>query len=317
MIIPVYNAEHIVVTGGAALGEPISFSDELVLDDVYQLRPNGQLVNLDIMVNAKTGVFTSRNHHGQRFHLDCCLTLMTHAGLTQEALILVAVTDDEVDAVYLLPLAQLEPQVDYRLIGIERHTATRRFAQAGCGAFGGGTRITLSDGRLCPVENLAAGDLVLTRDHGPQHVRWIEKTTLRACGSFAPVVINKGVLNNDADLVVRADHRLFVYQRVDYLRVGRAEVLIKASQMIDDDGIYLRQGGFIDYFQLVFDAHYLIFAEGICAETQRIDALSRPGLHLAVNLPDHPPSRILSYDVATDLIASTQAADLLRRASAG
>lgn len=315
MVIAPYKATDLIATDGVALGEPISFADELVLDDVYQLTPHSQPLQLELHPQGDSTVFARPDRPGNTVHMDCCLTLMTPTGATIEALILVDVADGMAEGVYLLPLGVLESQMDYRLVGIERQTATRRLALAGCGAFASGTRISLADGRLCPVERLNCGDLVLTRDRGPQPLRWTAKTTLRATGSFAPVVISKGTLHNDADLVVRADHKIFVYQRADHLGTGRAEVLIRARQLIDDVTVYRRTGGFIDYYQLVLDAHDLVYAEGICAETQRIDAISRPGMPEGARLPDHPPNRLTEYEVAANLIAPSHAAALLRKAS--
>lgn len=316
IIIDVYRASDFVATNGVARGEPLSFADELMLDDVYQLAPGGRTEQLDLAPQTGQTVLSRRDRPYSLVHLDCCITLMTPQGATHEALILVEVADDAVVDVYLLPLGPLVPQVDYRLVGVERHIATRRFAQAGCGSFASGTRITMGDGRLCPVETLAPGDLILTRDSGKQPLRWIGKTTLRASGSFAPVVIAKGALHNAADLVVRADHRLFVYQRADHLGAGRAEVLIRARHLINGDTVFLRPGGFIDYYQLVFDAHHIIFAEGISAESQRVDAASRPALPDDAPLADHPPARLLGYEVAANLIAPAKAAALLHKASA-
>ena len=62
----------------------------------------------------------------------------------------------------------------------------------------------------------------------------------------------KGALHNENDLVLRPDHRLFVYQRKDHMGAGRAEVLIKARHLVDDESVTRRRGGFIDYFQAGF-----------------------------------------------------------------
>ena len=314
-IIDVYRASDMVVTNGVARGEPMSFADELALDDVYQLASGSGLIQLTLVTRPGQNALSRSDRPDSVVHLDCCITLMTPEGTTKEVLILVEVAEDAVVDVYVLPLAPLRPQMDYRLVGVERHIATRRFAQAGCGSFAGGTRITMGDGRLVPVENLTTGDLILTRDNGKQPLRWIGKTTLRASGSFAPVVIAKGALHNEADLVVRADHRLFVYQRADHLGAGRAEVLIRARHLVNGDTVFRRPGGFIDYYQLVFDAHDIIYAEGISAESQRVDAASRPALPDDARLSDHPPARLLDYEVATNLIAPAKAAALLHKAS--
>ena len=127
--------------------------------------------------------------------------------------------------------------------------------------------ITLGDGSQRPIEALLPGDRVLTRDHGPQELRWIGHVTLRAVGAYAPVVIPAGVMGNEADLIVSQHHRMFLYQRQRADGVSKSEILLQAKHLVDDDRIYLREGGFVDYFSLVFDAHEIIYAEGIPAES--------------------------------------------------
>ena len=108
---------------------------------------------------------------------------------------------------------------------------------------------------------------VLTRDHGPQPLRWIGNATLRAVGSFAPVVITKDTLGNAGDLIVSQHHRMFLYQRRRQASVPQAELLVQARHLADGDAIFIREGGFVDYFSLVFDSHEIIYAEGIPAES--------------------------------------------------
>ena len=47
---------------------------------------------------------------------------------------------------------------------------------------------------LVPVEMLAPGDLVCTRDDGPQPLRWTGSRTVPAEGKLAPVLIREGSL---------------------------------------------------------------------------------------------------------------------------
>lgn len=230
-------------------------------------------------------------------------------------MILVEIQDDMVAEVYVLPLGEMLSMVDYRLVGIARHTATKRFAEAASGSFARGTRITMADGAMREIETLKAGDMVLTRDAGRQPVKCIGQATLRATGSFAPVVIKKGALHNDNDLVVRADHRLFIYQRDDSLGAGRAEVLIKARHLVDHATVLRKRGGFIDYFQLVFEQHHIIYAEGIAAESHLVDPHTRGALPDGMAALHHGHRAHLDYEVKDNLIPLAKAAALLRKAS--
>ena len=312
--IDVFRAAQVIASDGVTKGEPLSFADELVLDDVFQIAADAAMAALDL-VDDTAGLRRASAPHNT-VHLDCCLTLMAPDGATHEALVLVEVEDDTVANIFLLPLGELRPTINYRLVGVARHTATRRFAEAASGAFARGTRITMDDGQMRPVEALTAGDVVLTRDAGKQPIRHIGQATLRATGSFAPVVITKGALHNEGDLVVRPDHRLFIYQREDHFGAGRSEVLIKARHLVDHHAVVRRRGGFVDYFQLIFDEHHIIYAEGIAAESHLISPHTRHALPADVASPDHAHRPHLDYEVKTSLIPSEQAASLLRKASA-
>jgi len=313
--IEVYAASDVIASDGVTKGEALSFADELVLDDVFRVAAGAETRTLDLLSGAN-GLSLAKGAQNP-VHLDSCLTLIAPDGGTYEALILVEVEDNAVADIYLLALGELLPQVDYRLVGVERHTATKRFAEAASGSFARGTRITMHDGKMRPIEALSPGDMVLTRDAGQQPVRWLRQSTLRATGSFAPVVITEGALHNEADLVLRPDHRLFIYQREDFLGAGRAEVLIKARHLVDGKTVIRRRGGFIDYFQIIFDEHYIIYAEGIAAESHLVDTRTRAALPEGLGAQDHSHRPHLDYEVKDNLIPFDKAAALLRKASAG
>ncbi len=55
-----------------------------------------------------------------------------------------------------------------------------------------------------------------------------------------------------------------------------AEVLVQAKHLVDGEAIFLREGGFVDYFSLVFDQHEIIYAEGIPAESLMVNDATCP-----------------------------------------
>jgi len=324
--IPVYPAADITVVNGANLGDSLSFAAELDLDDTYELSVDARMRRLSV-VAADNDTFTiapdsTLGRAGATLHLDSCLTLMSTTGQTTELLVLVEVDDKaHVANVYALPLAQLTPRMGYALVGIERDTARQKFAQVACVSFSRGTHITMASGAQRPVEELAVGDIVLTRDDGPQPVRWIGQSTVRAVGEFAPIRIRAGTLHNERDLLVSPDHRLFIYQRFDALGAGRHEVLVRARHLVNGDTVVRQSGGFVDYFQLLFDRHHIIFAEGIAAETFLVDTRTRDALPrelgetLSQALQGHGDRRHLEYEVSETLLHHPDAASILKRAS--
>ena len=324
--IPVYPAEAITVVNGANLGDPLSFATELDLDDTYELHLGGALQRLSISSDASGALAvaegTSIGRPGDTLHLDSCLTLMTAMGTTTEVLILVEVdAQGDVEAVFALPLAQLTHRLDYTLVGIDQSGAAAKFAEVACVSFSRGTQITLASGAQKPIEDLQVGDSVLTRDDGPQQVRWIGSSTVRATGDFAPICIRAGALHNAEDLYVSPEHRLFIYQRSDALGAGRHELLVRARHLVNGDSIVQADGGFIDYFQVLFDSHQIIYAEGIAAETLLIDTRTRPVLpqelseKLTQALPGHSDRSHLEFEVNKALLDHPDAAAILRRAS--
>lgn len=317
----VYRASDFVCSDGVAEGDPISFADELVMDDVYTLAPGARRERLSIVLGQGPRSFTvapdsAAGGVGRQVHLDSCVTLMAPDSTTCEIIVLVELEDGGVEGIYLLPLVALSEDTGYRLVGFDREVAARRFAEVACVSFCRGTHITLASGEQRRIEDLKVGDKVLTRDDGPQAIRWIGQTTLRAVGEFAPIVIRKGALHNENDLRLSPDHRIFVYQRRDRLGAGRAEVLVKARHLINGDTVVQEDGGFMDYFQLLFDQHEIIYAEGIAAESLLIDQRTRPALPAdATARGRHEYRAHLDYEVSERLLASGDAVEKLRRAS--
>jgi hypothetical protein len=316
----VYPAQDFVVTDGVAEGDAVSFADELVMDDVYQLSATADRQPLALALRAggeaaRVAPGTGIGKPANAIHFDCCLTLMEPDGTTTEVLVLVEVEDAAVAGIYLLPLGALRPRTDYRLVGLDRKTATTRFAEVACVSFTRGTHITLASGEQVPIERLRVGDRVLTRDDGPQPIRWIGQNTIRAVGAFAPVMIRQGALHNENDLVLSPDHRIFIYQRQDHLGAGRAEVLVKVRHLVNGTSVIQLDGGFVEYFQLLFDDHQIIYAEGIAAESLLIDPRTRAALPDAVGGTRHGFRTHLGYEVQENLLSVPDAVDLLRRAS--
>lgn len=321
-----YQALDFTVVNGANLGDALSFADDLELADTYELHRDARASRLALMAEGP-GRFTITPESdlgtaGTTVHLDSCLTFMSGNGQTTEMIVLVAVdARGHMSETFILPLAPVTPRTGYALVGFDHAIARQKFAEVACVSFTRGTRITLASGAQKPVEDLAVGDMVLTRDDGVQQLHWIGQSTVRAVGEFAPIRIRAGTLHNENDLLVSPDHRLFIYQRSDALGAGRPEVLVRARHLINGDSVVTEQGGFVDYFQLLFDAHQIIYAEGIAAETLLVDTRTRQALPehvnnaLASSLPGHETRAHFDYEVGENLLNHLDAAELLRRAS--
>ena len=309
---------------GANLGDPIMDCAHLILADVYALRKSATPTRLSVVPGQTPGEFSISHDSvigmaGATIYLDSCITLMSQAGETSEAIVIVEISNGLVATTYLMPLSPIAADQTYTLVKIDQSDAKTRFSDIACVSFTRGTHVLLADGSQTLIETLQTGDSVMTRDHGGQKIRWIGKQTFRASGDFAPILIRRGALNNSNDLSVGPNHRLFIYQRSDQLNAGQNEVTVRAELLVNGDTVVQTPGGFTDYYQLLFDRHEVIFVEGIAAETMLADHRARPAIppkvrkSLAADV--HGEASLLGHDLNGGDLAGIEASELLRRVS--
>lgn len=286
----IFPAADFEVVSGANLGDPLTGTDDLCLGDVYMLYDESRAIEVTIADAARphatearfmeTGSAQHRVAHGSELGspgdpltLQGRLTLMAPDGDTVDLVLIGHRRSRQAqDDLFFLPLAPIEPRVQYTLLSADPDTGDVRLSDITPVAFTRGTRITLADGTQRAIEDLAPGDKVLTRDSGPQPVRWIGRRTVRAVGACAPVVVTRGTLSNESDLIVSQQQRLFIYRRGQRRLAETSEVLIKARDLVDDESVFIRRGGFVEYFHLVFDRHEIIYAEYIPTESLLLNA---------------------------------------------
>lgn len=271
----VFPADCIRVQSGANLFDAIGDIDAVCLGDVYQLDHRAQAATLRL-APPRTGTdaiervqrILSGSDIGAPGDEICVVARLTLMGADARMLdVLIFRFAKDRAAVFAMPLGAMLVGLEYTLIQASAGAGDVPLTQMICVSFTRGTQILLPDGSPSPVEALAPGVPVLTRDHGPQPVRWVGRATLRAEGSMAPVVITAGTLGNVDDLIVSQHQRVFLYQRQRLEGLDGAEVLVQAKHLVDDRTVFVRPGGFVDYFSLVFDRHEIIYAEGVPIES--------------------------------------------------
>ncbi|SIN95979.1 Hint domain-containing protein [Vannielia litorea] len=276
----VFSGQDLHVTSGANLGDRLGPTDELCEGDTYGLAEEAEVSKLALVSEAGRLLVAGDSEIGRAgdaVTLAGRLTFMGGDGGGTE-LVVIELPGPEGGTRHFLPLQPMEPRVDYALIGVSNDPGEVHLSDLTSFAFARGTAITLASGAQRPVEDLAPGDRVLTRDHGAQPVRWIGTQTVRAVGAYAPVVITRDTLGNAADLILSQHQRLFVYQRGADRVTETAEMLVKAALLVDDDAVFVRKGGFVDYFTLVFDHHEVIYAECIPVESLELSPDTRHSL---------------------------------------
>jgi hypothetical protein len=199
--------------------------------------------------------------------------------------------------------------------------------------FGMGTMIDTVSGP-CPVETLRPGDLVLTRDGGPQPLRWQGGSHVTAQGlgerpNLRPILIRAGALgagSPNRDLVVSPQHRVLVRSRIAHRLFKDGEILVAARHLIGLPGIEVTvPAGGITYFHLLFDRHEIVMSDGAWSESlfagpQALNSVSDAARReifalfpdLAAGLAPQPARRLLTGREARQL-ADRQRRNLGRR----
>jgi hypothetical protein len=270
----VFRADQVYVIHGVNAGDALGGPQDVCEGDIYALEQDVRPLRLMLSHGMGAPDGPQRVGHGSQIgqpdepiRLEARYTLMAPDGDRIDVLLMRL----DSGAALALPLSPMSDHADYTLVAIDAAPEPVPLADLLCVSFARGTAITLADGRQCPIEDLTPGTRVLTRDHGPQPLRWLGQATLRAVGAFAPVVITAGTLGNAGDLIVSPHHRIFLYQRARMAGLQTSELLVQARHLVDDAAVFQRPGGFVDYFSLVFDRHEMIYAEGVPAESLMVN----------------------------------------------
>ena len=190
-------------------------------------------------------------------------------------------TQAEVAAVTTYPIVSIKlPEPRYFKVNYNAAYAGRNdlasFATVTAPCFTLGTLILTDTGER-PVEDLAPGDRVWTRDHGFQPIRWtgrrrLDPTTLAATPKLRPIRIRAGALGDGMprdDLIVSPQHRVLVRSAIAQRMFGTAELLVPAKQLLELPGIALAEDlAEVTYLHLMFEHHEILLSNG--AETESL-----------------------------------------------
>lgn len=152
--------------------------------------------------------------------------------------------------------------------------------------FAMGVLVETSDGPR-PVESIRPGDRVLTRDCGPQVVRWAGQRSLSLAEVLAnpalqPVELAPGALGPglpDRALTLSPQHRLLLAGPRCELLFGEIEVLVPALHLAGRAGVS-RPLAPVTYVHLMFDRHQIVQTHGIWSES------FQPGERVLCAMPD-------------------------------
>ena len=131
------------------------------------------------------------------------------------------------------------------------------------------------------IEHLRPGDLLMTKDNGPQAIRWIwarhcPVANLRSDPALGPIRVAKGALGAGLprrDLLVSRHHRLLLCSKIAKRMYGKSEVLAPAKDLTAIKGIDEAPiTGNVTYYHILMGRHEILFAEGAPAESLYLGA---------------------------------------------
>ena len=297
----VFDTSAFRVVLGANLLDPTDHAANLVLGDIYNLHSEASsktLIHVTATIKSEGSEKTLQvvapgseiGKAGTPITPISRLTFMSDDATLTEVLVLSIGNGD----ICIHPLRPLRPRFDYTLLTAEADTGYAEFATVGMVSFARGTKIELADGGHCAVEDIQSGMALRTRDHGAQHVQSVSFQTVSAESVSAPVVIPKDFIGNSAELLVSPEYPLYLADNPIEPGVLATEAVTLAKELIDDDFVYQRKTGVVDYFQIRMPVAAIIFAEGICAAAMYEPVLTeekRPRRKMAA-MPSHSIRRV-------------------------
>lgn len=169
--------------------------------------------------------------------------------------------------------------------GTETGTASFSEIENVIPCFTPGTLIATPKGER-KVEDLKAGDRVITRDNGIQEIRWLgsrEMTggDLSAGAHFQPVLIRQGALGNglpERDMMVSPNHRVLVANDKTALYFEDREVLVAAKHLTGLAGVDVVEISSVTYIHFMFDQHEVVLSDGAWTESFQPGDLTLRGL---------------------------------------
>ena len=228
-------------------------------NDAMTMVPNGSQM-IDVLANdtnSSGGALTITHINGQAVSAGDTVTLPSGHTVTLTASgTLIVTADADTDTVsFTYEVTDASGETDVAFVTVETVPC-----------FVAGTKILTPAGERA-VESLRPGDLVMTRDEGPQPVRWIGRRRVAGRGNAAPVCISAGTFGAHGDLMVSPEHRILLCESGATLLFGVEEVLIAAKDLVGHRAIRRREGAIVEYVHLMLDRHQILCANGLASES--------------------------------------------------
>lgn len=163
------------------------------------------------------------------------------------------------------------PNTDLRIVQAPTVAPTASTAKKTI-CFTAGTLIDTPDGPR-EVEDLYPGDLVTTRDNGPQEVLWMGLRRISGARMFAmpalrPVRIRADTFGTHGDLIVSPGHQILLTGDAPRALWNTPEVLVRAGDLIDDRRVTVDHAATdAHYLHILTRRHEVLCANGLWTES--------------------------------------------------
>ena len=236
----------------------------------------GKQAELDVLANDSTsggGSLTITHINGQPVSAGDTVMLANGVGLTLTADGTIAILGDDVasQATFAYTVSDGAGNSDIGYAAVNTVPC-----------FVAGTRVETALGPR-PVETIRPGDLVLTRDHGYQPVRWAGQTRHDTTPDTAPVIIGANALGAHGPMLVSPQHRVLLGSARTELLFAAPEVLVSALHLVGLPRVTRGKAGRpLVYVHLLFDRHEVICANALWSESYLPGPQTMPGFSAAV-----------------------------------
>ncbi|SLN14674.1 hypothetical protein AQS8620_00235 [Aquimixticola soesokkakensis] len=242
---------NLMVAGGSGQTALVALGDEVEIGQ-------GGSKTLDVLGNdIGSGTITVTHINGNAVVAGDTITLATGQDITLNADGTFTIqADDDIEDI----------NFTYGISDGAGHSDTGMVSVSTVPCFVAGTRIRTPEGEVA-VEDLCAGDIVMTRDDGPQILRWAGSRRVAAKGDHAPIRILAGTFGAHGTLMISPQHRVLIADELAEVLFGEPEVLVAAKDLINDSTVRRIEGGHVTYCHLLFDSHQVVWSQGLATES--------------------------------------------------
>lgn len=183
--------------------------------------------------------------------------------------------EDSRETVLLFPDGMPPSRQHLTIISLGGGFSARFRRQGPVVCFVKGTRLAALKGEIA-VEDVRAGDYLVTRDNGLKEVLWVGQRSLSGAQLFAkphlrPIRLPQGLFGKgkpEPDLLVSPDHRVLIKSPEARALCGEDEVMMRAQDLVGDLGARVdHRAASVTYFHVMLEGHQVLIANSVAVDS--------------------------------------------------